>query len=605
VKPGDQIDGWTLVSELGKGGNGTVWVAAHAEHGQRALKLLSGHGGDRWQRFRDEVAIMRELGDHPGVLPLVAAQLPDVAARERAWLATPVAERATDALADAPLPDVVAAVREYALTLADLAEKGIGHRDLKPDNLFRHEGRWAIGDFGLVTYPGKEPITTGARRLGPQYFIAPEMLREPDIADAGPADVFSLAKTLWALAAGQRYPPEGQIRVEVSEHDLGHWTGGGGTVALGLILERATSQSPGERPTMAEVAADLEQWAQGGATRDDIAAGELRGRYLERLGDNLAESLNSKAFPEVQQRVQEVLADARKRSGERALELRREALRAGQESRKQFLADYGVKGALNLLDSPWIGSVADGREFAEAVLAQPVEKRSHELDLAWKILMGRPLWWSNTVVLSGALELRGQDGCEPKATELVRELVRHHLLEFQDFPAGGASWRLQRALIPATARIVALAPLTELTDAVLERMSAVEQAQTAIRPSRMFVMLVGRFVSTRLRNVDPWTAENLDALASEARAMLERLPIPPGEWIGPLGDPWLQSWKDIDPLLMCGLAVLEAHPTGDELLDTDDVRDAILAAARSDFELLRRCAVPLAQRLGLLDPDGE
>jgi serine/threonine protein kinase len=118
-------------------------------------------------------------------------------------------------------------VREYALTLAGLAAKGIGHRDLKPENLFRHEGRWVIGDFGLATYPGKEPITVGERRLGPLYFIAPEMLREPDVADAGPADVYSLAKTLWALASGQRYPPEGQIRVDVADHDLGQWTGGG------------------------------------------------------------------------------------------------------------------------------------------------------------------------------------------------------------------------------------------------------------------------------------------------------------------------------------------------------------------------------------------
>ncbi len=169
------------------------------------------------------------------------------------------------------------------------------------------------------------------------------MLREPDVADAGPADVYSLAKTLWALASGQRYPPEGQIRVDVADHDLWRWTGGGGTVALGLILERATGQRPEDRPTMAELAAQLEEWAQGGAARDDVASGDIRRRYVEQLGDSLAESLDSKAFPEVQEQIQKILAEARKRNDERELELRREAWRKGKASRKEFAADYGVR----------------------------------------------------------------------------------------------------------------------------------------------------------------------------------------------------------------------------------------------------------------------
>ncbi len=602
VKAGDRIDDWTLIAPLGEGGNGKVWRATHAEHGECALKILSRKGGDRWQRFRDEVTVMQQLGDHSGVLPLIVAQLPEPAAREPAWLATPVAERAADALGQAPLADVVDAIHEYALTLAGLAAKGIGHRDLKPDNLFRHEGRWVIGDFGLVTYPGKEPITAGERRLGPLYFIAPEMLREPDVADAGPADVYSLAKTLWALASGQRYPPEGQIRVDVADHDLGQWTGGGGTLALGLILERATCQRPEDRLSMAEFAAQLEEWARGGAARDDLAGGEIRRRYVERLGDSLAESLDSKAFPEAQEQVQKILAEARKRNDERELELRREAWRKGEAARKEFAADFGVRGVLDLHDSPWIGSVADGREFAEAVLAQPVDRRAHELDRAWKTLMGRPLWWLHTVVLSGALALRGEEGCEPKAGELARELAGHHLLDFVEMPVSGASWRLQRALVPSVARIVALAPLAQLSDAMRSGMSAAERIQSAVSPSWMFMMLVRGQVRTYLRQIDPWTAENLNAEAEQARAMLDRLPIPPSEWVGPLGDPWLQSWKDIDPLLMCGLAVLAEYPAGDELLDTQDVKDAILAAARSEFELLRRPAAPLVERLGLVAP---
>jgi hypothetical protein len=55
----------------------------------------------------------------------------------------------------------------------------------------------------------------------------------------------------------------------------------------------------------------------------------------------------------------------------------------------------------------------------------------------------------------------------------------------------------------------------------------------------------------------------------------------------------------MSPLLECTLAALNDNPEGDDLLDNPELRAVIVEAARSEHELLRRPAVPLARRLGL------
>lgn len=107
----------------------------------------------------------------------------------------PIAVPLLDALGGTPeFPQVVQAVEHIARTLADLAADGVSHRDIKPDNLFQLNGEWAVGDFGLVKYPERESATRHGRRLGPLYFMAPEMRQNADTANAELADVYSLAK---------------------------------------------------------------------------------------------------------------------------------------------------------------------------------------------------------------------------------------------------------------------------------------------------------------------------------------------------------------------------------------------------------------------------
>ena len=264
-RPAESVDGWRLRSLLGATNSSEVWQAER-DGGTAALKILlspRAQGGSRYGRFQDEVRFMRDLAPAEGVLPLIDAHLPEHPSRRQpAWLATPVAQVVTDALGpEPPVAVVVRAVAAIARTLATLAAVGHAHRDIKPSNLFELDGAWLVGDFGLVTYPEKPDRTVPNAKLGPAHFIADEMVAAPDTADALPADVFSLAKTLWVLCVpGQGFPPAGQHRVEVPALTLSGWVTAPRLAELDLLIERSTAHDPAERPTMAQFAAELDAW---------------------------------------------------------------------------------------------------------------------------------------------------------------------------------------------------------------------------------------------------------------------------------------------------------------------------------------------------------
>ncbi len=206
---------------------------------------------------------MKALGGQDGVLPLLDAHLPDRPSRGNpAWLAMPIAAPIADALSGRPLDDVVSAIATIASTLADLqAKHRLSHRDVKPANLYELDGRWLVGDFGLVTAPDLEELTRTGKPLGPIHFMAYEMIIDPSGADPHPADVYSLGKTLWVLAVEQHFPPSGHQRADDGEHSIFRQRPHRNAAELDRLVEQATSIRPEERPTKEQIAKDLASWS--------------------------------------------------------------------------------------------------------------------------------------------------------------------------------------------------------------------------------------------------------------------------------------------------------------------------------------------------------
>ena len=173
IRAGQRYGQWVIAGQnrLGAGGNGQVWRAEAGDGPMRAIKILSAGGGAggryRLGRFSDEIAFLAAHPHIPGILPLLDSHI-SADPGEASWYVMPIARPIREALGSDPDPAaVVGAVGEIAATLASLAAEGVAHRDIKPDNLFELDGRWVIGDFGLVTYPDKDPRTQHGRMLGP------------------------------------------------------------------------------------------------------------------------------------------------------------------------------------------------------------------------------------------------------------------------------------------------------------------------------------------------------------------------------------------------------------------------------------------------------
>ena len=282
-----------------------------------ALKILNRRKADSepYRRFRQEIQAMRQIGANPRIMQLLDADLPEAPSHVRpAWLAMPIAKPLAEALSESTLRDVVAAVAEIADTLADLDESlHIHHRDIKPSNLFLLNGQPAISDFGLVDLPDADDITISGRPLGPRFFLAYEMVVDSAHADPAPADVFSLAKTLWVLSVDQHWPPQGEQHASSSAYSIGSIRPHPLARHLDELIERCTRHEPSKRPSMRGVSEDLYAWL----ALDDITPQQsidlsamwsrLRETAEPRLRQVNEEATQRQCFQAAVRRLQELL----------------------------------------------------------------------------------------------------------------------------------------------------------------------------------------------------------------------------------------------------------------------------------------------------------
>ncbi len=200
-----------ILGELGRGGMGVVFRVRTPAGGEAALKLLVKVDRGALDRFSRERRLLETLGEEQGFVGLLDAGV----SPEGAWLLTTFVPGGTlrQRLAVGPLgiEETVTLGVELATALGHAHERGIVHRDVKPENiLFTASGRALLADLGLAKHfdrsaPGASQsvgLTRDGIFKGTAGYVAPEQVE--DAARAGPpADVFALGAVLHECLSGR------------------------------------------------------------------------------------------------------------------------------------------------------------------------------------------------------------------------------------------------------------------------------------------------------------------------------------------------------------------------------------------------------------------
>jgi DNA-binding response OmpR family regulator len=123
-------------------------------------------------------------------------------------------------LAGKPVPpqEALKFFRELMFALGDIHEKGILHRDLKPQNLmFRKDGSLAIVDFGIAKNIAAADRTGAGEVLGTPRYMSPEQVqgRALDLR----TDIYSAGVLLYQMLTG-KHLFDGETAMEVAMHHL-------------------------------------------------------------------------------------------------------------------------------------------------------------------------------------------------------------------------------------------------------------------------------------------------------------------------------------------------------------------------------------------------
>ena len=274
---------FTVERELGGGGMSKVFVAYDQTLERRVVvKILAPElmADVNAERFRREVLVVAGL-QHPHIVPVLSAG--EIGGRP--YLVMPFVEGEslrTRLARGGPMRvvEAVSVLRDVARALAYAHERGIVHRDIKPDNVllagYPVEGRVTtavVADFGVAKAldvarrtPGiaqQGTLTAAGASLGTPGYMAPEQIAADPNADYR-VDIYAFGVTAYEALAGKTpfhgRPPHALLAAHLSEEppSLADHRSDVPAALVSLVM-RCLEKDPNKRPKNAhEILAALD-----------------------------------------------------------------------------------------------------------------------------------------------------------------------------------------------------------------------------------------------------------------------------------------------------------------------------------------------------------
>ncbi len=200
----EALPAYEVAGELGRGAFGVVYEARHTQLGRQvAIKQLPqsfAEDEEVRERFVAEAQMVASL-EHPHIVPVY-----DFVESEGSRFL--IMERCAGSVGDRFKEEGIVTDEACAAVLACLAaldfahEKGLLHRDVKPENLmYDTKGVIKLGDFGIARDLGVETRRTATGMIvGTPAYMSPEQCRGDDLTPA--SDVYSVAMMGYELLTG-------------------------------------------------------------------------------------------------------------------------------------------------------------------------------------------------------------------------------------------------------------------------------------------------------------------------------------------------------------------------------------------------------------------
>ncbi len=202
---------YTLLRELGQGGQGAVYYAENSAGESAAIKLVHPdfvHNSSLRERFKREADVMQKL-DHRSICKAYAFyQDAGQVAIVMEYLTGENLQQVIDRFGPVQPAKAIAWYRELLAAFQYAHEQGVIHRDVKPSNvLLTGANELKVLDFSIAkALTPDDPLAgrlTGTRTmLGTPLYMSPEQIQTPKQVDLR-TDIYSLGVLLYTLLAGR------------------------------------------------------------------------------------------------------------------------------------------------------------------------------------------------------------------------------------------------------------------------------------------------------------------------------------------------------------------------------------------------------------------